>query len=362
MPDIFVIGLNHKTAPVALRERLAFAPASLPGMLAQLRAVAQLEECLVLSTCNRVEIYGAVPALNGSVARVQEFLRRHSGVDGLEPHLYVLQQPQSIEHLFAVASGLESMVLGEGEILGQVKQAYETARAAGTTGRTFNVLFQKALNAAKEVRTLTGIGRGSLSVGSTAVALARKIFGDLSRHQVLMVGAGKMSRQVLASLTAQGARELLIANRTVERARELTASCNGTALSLDALAWGLQRADIVISSTAAPQPVVTSELVRRVMGLRHQRPLFMIDIAVPRDVEPSAGHLPNVFLYDIDDLAGVMRASLASRTREVDAGRAIVTRKSRLFLEWLESRDNAAPGNQSEPLGARADSDRSAMA
>ena len=356
-PDIFVVGLNHKTAPVSLRERLAFAPTSLPETLGQLRAAARLEECLVLSTCNRVEIYGVVESVNGSVARVQDFLRRHSGMDGLESHLYILRQPQSIEHLFAVASGLDSMVLGEGEILGQVKQAYEAARAAGTTGRTFNVLFQKALNAAKEVRTSTGIGRGSMSVGSIAVALARKIFGDLSRHQVLMVGAGKMSRQALASLAAQGAHELLIANRTVERAQELSAECAGTALPLDELAWGLQRADIVISSTAAPQPVITTELARRVMALRHQRPLFLIDIAVPRDVEPSVGQLPNVFLYDIDDLASVMHSSLASRTREVDAGRAIVARKSRLFLEWLEKGAHADDtlGHAGQPAGAGAD-------
>ena len=362
MADIFVVGLNHKTAPVALRERLAVTPSHLAQTLVELRAAAQLSDVLLLSTCNRVEVYGAESSRNGGVALVREFLRRRGGLDGLEPHLYVLESPQSIEHLFAVAGGLDSMVLGEGEILAQVKQAYAAARAAGTAGRTFNALFQKAFNAAKEVRATTGIGRGCVSVGSVAVDLSQKIFGSLDGRLVLVVGAGEMSRQALAMLTARGARELMIANRTVTHAETLADAYAGSAWSLDGLSEPMTRADIIITSTAAPHTIIGIDLVRRVMALRRQRPLFLIDIAVPRDVEPAVGRLGNVFLYDIDDVGSFIRSSLAKRHREVADAQRIVERKARLCIDRLnrEHRGDVTTGHTREPAGAGADGARSA--
>ena len=333
---VVLVGLNHRSAPVELRERLAFRGDQLPEALARLRGELGLQEAAILSTCNRVEIYATVFELDGTIRRLQQFLSDHGRMTltGLADRLYSYTEPMSIRHLFAVTSGLDSMVLGEGEILHQVKRAYELAKQYGATGKVFNVLFQRALNTAKAVRTRTAIGRGGTSVGTIGVELSQKIFGSLTGATVLLIGAGKIGELTLKRLSARGVRAVRVMNRSVERAADLAAAYGVSACSLDALPGELLEADIVISSTSAPSFLLTQREVAEAMRLRHQRPLCVVDLGVPRNVEPHVGELENVYLFDIDDLQGLVDHHHEERQEASRQAQAIVDQKLSHFLSW----------------------------
>jgi glutamyl-tRNA reductase len=333
---IVLVGLNHKSAPVELRERLAFQKEQLPQAFSRLRAEEGLTEAAILSTCNRVEIYAAVATLDGARNRLQRFLSEHGAIelDGLAPRLYSCHEPQSVRHLFSVASGLDSMILGEGEILCQVKHAYEWAREGGATGKVLNAMFQRALNAAKAVRSQTAIGRGCASIGSVAVELAAKIFGRLRGATVLLIGAGKVGELTLKRLAERGVRELRVMNRSAERAAALAAAHGARAAAWDELPAQLWEADVVISSTAAPACILRRDHVALAMRERRQRPLCLVDLGVPRNIEASAGDLENVYLFNVDDLQGLVDHSYRERLKALEESQAIIDRKVTRFLEW----------------------------
>ena len=352
---IVLVGVNYRLAPIELRERLAFNAEELSDVLTNLRQDVGLQEALVLSTCNRVEIYAAVPELDSGVDRLRRFLGDHGGVNPAElaQRAYCHAEPASIRHLFSVASGLDSMVLGEAEILYQVKHAYEFARHHGATGKVFNALFQRALNTAKAVRTHTGIGRGSTSVGTVAVELAEKIFGRLNSAVVLLIGAGKIGELALKRLTDRGVRDVRIMNRSLERAMELTGQHGGTPLPMGRLESQLVDADIVITSTSAASYLLSRADVELAMRRRRLRPLCLVDLGVPRNIEPSAGGLDGAYRFDIDDLQGVVAHAHKEREQAVSASRAIIDQKVDRFLTWWRDEAKACEPFESEPAAAR---------
>lgn len=336
---IVVVGLSHQTAPLAVREALAIPEAKMAEALERLREESGLTEAMILSTCNRVEVYGRAPeSVAGPVA---EFLARFHDrrLEDLESHLYRLEGEAAVRHAFRVAASLDSMVLGEPQILGQVKRAYEAAEAAGALGSVLNTLRNRSFAAAKRARTETAIGRNAVSVSHVAVELARKIFGDLSERSVLLVGAGKMSEVAARQMVRDGARAAVLGGRTLERAEQLAAALGGRAAPLEALRSEMSRVDVVISGTGAPGLVVRREDVEAAQAARRHRPLFLIDIAVPRDIEPEAGKVKGVFLYDLDDLRSVAEANLRERRKEAAAAQAILDHEIRAFLQWRESLD-----------------------
>lgn len=335
--NLIVIGLNHRSAPVEVRERTAFARGTLGESVRMLRKAAALQEAVILSTCNRVEIYGLVSDPNGTGSTVRRFLHEyHKLSESIEPHLYELRDVDCVRHLFEVACGLDSMVVGETEILHQVKEAYHEAYEAGATGKALNRLFQKALAAAKHIRTTTAITRGSTSVGSVAVDLAEKIFRDLSDRTVMVIGTGEMSEATARALRNRGAGSILVCSRTHERAHALADQLGGRAISYEQWPAEFGAVDIVISSTAAPHPIVTREKLLPLMKLRRQRPLFLIDIAVPRDIERACGDLEDVYLYDIDDLQQIAQQNIAAREREIAACRELIAEHEARFSGWFE--------------------------
>jgi glutamyl-tRNA reductase len=335
---IVVVGMNYRSAPLELRERLAFRPEQIPSVLGRLRQDVGLSEAAILSTCNRVEIYAGAPQLDGTVDRLHAFLGRHGGIEpaGFSSSLYSLVEPHSVRHLFSVASGLDSMVLGEAEILRQVKDAYEAARAAGTTGKALNGLFQRAMNTAKSVRSQTGIGHGSTSVGSVAVQLSEKIFGGLSNATVVLIGAGKIGELTLKRLAERGAGRLRILSRTAERAEELALGRGAEALGYGAIDAQLLDADIIITSTIAPGYLLDRARLSDAMRARHQRPLCVVDLGVPRNVEPSAGSLENVYLFNVDDLQELLAHQQHERQRAVGASEQIIDQKVHHFIDWWQ--------------------------
>jgi glutamyl-tRNA reductase len=340
---IVVVGVSHRTAPVAVREALAFPRDGLAEALVRLKAEAGALEGMILSTCNRVEIYAREQDAAG-VAGLEAFLCRYHEreVAELQPHLYRLSDADAIRHAFRVAASLESMVIGEPQILGQVKEAYQAAEEAGTLGASLNALRNRSLGAAKRVRTETGIGRNAVSVSYVAVELARKIFGELKDKNVLLVGAGKMSTLAAKHLVRSGGRATVLGGRTFEKANELAEALGGRAAPFEALRDELGRADIVISGTGAPGIVIHEadvEIARAARRGRHARPLFLIDIAVPRDIDPAVGKLGGVFLYDVDDLKAVAEANLRGRLKEAAAAEALVDREVREFLDWQKARE-----------------------
>jgi glutamyl-tRNA reductase len=334
---IVVVGLNHETAPLAVREAMAFSKERLPEALARLRQEASLAEAMILSTCNRVEVYGI--AENPSLDAVAEFLARfHSKPpEQLAGHLYRLEGEQAVRHAFRVAASLDSMVLGEPQILGQVKEAYDTAERAGSLGAVLNGLRTRSVAAARRARRETAIGRNAVSLSHVAVELASKIFGDLHGRSVLLVGAGKMSELAARQMVRRGARASVLGGRRFEKAEQLAASLGGRAAPFEALPSELSRADVVISGTGAPGIVVQREDVEAAQEARHGRPLFLIDIAVPRDIAEGAGRVPGVFLYDIDDLQKVAAANLRERKKEAVAAETIVEHEVAEFLDWRRS-------------------------
>jgi glutamyl-tRNA reductase len=323
---LLVTGVSHKTAPVEVRERLAFSQEALPDALAGLKLCEGVTEALILSTCNRVEITVTTDDSADPQALVDAFLAERKSVDprAIAPHLYHVEGRDAVHHLFRVASSLDSMVVGEPQILGQLKAAYCAAKTAGTVVGWLEALLARAFRVAKRVRSETGIGQMAVSVSYAAVELARKIFGSLSGRTIMIVGAGKMSELAAHHLRRSGASHVFVTNRTHERAVEMAALFQGTPVEYARFAGMLPEVDIVIASSGAPDYVLRKEDLQRAIAARRNRPMFVIDIAVPRNVEPSVNQLDNVFLYDIDDLQEVVNANLRERMKEAERAERLV--------------------------------------
>jgi glutamyl-tRNA reductase len=353
---LFVAGLSYKTAPVELREKLAVHPSRLRCHGCRLKLGGNLAEVVLLSTCNRVEVYGVTPEVNGNVHRLFQHLV--TGGTDFAPHLYIKEGAEAVQHLFAVTSGLDSMVIGETEITGQVKQAYLAAQEAKLTGRVTNRLFQTALQTAKEIRTQTGIGRGATSVGSVAVELAERIFDhDLSEKTVMIIGAGKMGEACVRHLAKKGAHSILVSNRSYDRALNLATEFGGHAVRFDDCLSAMAEADIVVSSTGSPQTILHRDEVASVMHSRRNRPLFLIDIAVPRDIAAEVEQLDNVYLYNVDHLEAIVRENVRQREQELAHCQLILSERTAAlmarFAPTPERKYN--PGLPSQPgwgLGA----------
>lgn len=336
---ILAVGLNHKTAPVEIRERIAFGPDILVGALRSLTDHRQIDEGLILSTCNRTEIYCTVDSEGSDL--VANWLGRFHGLDQerIEPYLYSRLDGDAVAHLLRVSSGLDSMVLGEPQILGQVKTAFQAASDSGATGKLLGRLFQHAFAVAKQIRTDTAIGNSPVSVAFAAVSLARQIFSDLSDQTALLVGAGETIELAARHLHQHGVGRIIVANRTVERAHALSMEVDGYAIALTELANHLPEADILIASTASPLPVLGKGTVERALKKRKHRPIFMVDIAVPRDIEPEVGELSDIYLYTVDDLKGVVEEGMRSRREAAEQAEEIVDFHTGEFLDWLRSLD-----------------------
>ncbi|HWX22562.1 MAG TPA: glutamyl-tRNA reductase [Candidatus Binatia bacterium] len=348
---IFVAGLSYKTAPVELREKLAVRPARLRCHGCRLKLAGNLSELVVLSTCNRVEVYGVTPHVNGNIQRLFEQL---SGSDfDFTPYLYVKEGAEAIQHLFGVTGGLDSMVIGETEITGQVKQAYQTAQEARMTGKVTNRLFQTALATAKEIRTQTGIGRGAASVGSVAVELAERIFDrDLSSKTVMIVGAGKMGEACVRHLAKKSARAVLVANRSFEKAQNLAGEFGGRAVEFEELLPALGEADIVVTSTGCPHTILSREDLATLMPARQNRPLFLIDIAVPRDIDADVQQINNVFLYNVDHLESIIRENVRLRESELVRCRTIIAERTAALMARFAPAPAPARETATRPHGS----------
>ncbi|QIK37183.1 glutamyl-tRNA reductase [Caldichromatium japonicum] len=338
---LLVLGLNHKTAPVDVRERLAFGPDIIAGALRDLLNCEEVREGVILSTCNRTELYCTIE--DGAEERVRRWLSGFHGIEHerIEPFLYAHADRAAVTHLLRVASGLDSLVLGEPQILGQVKTAYQTACDCGVTGKLLGRLFQHTFSVAKIVRTETAIGSSPVSVAFAAVSLARQIFSDLSEQTALLIGAGETIELAARHLHHNGIGRIIVANRTIERAHDLAVQFNGYAIALTEIGNHLPEADIVIASTASPLPVLGKGTVERALKKRKHRPIFMVDIAVPRDIEPEVGELPDVYLYTVDDLQGVIDESLRSRQAAAVQAEEIIDFHTGEFMAWLRSLDAA---------------------
>jgi glutamyl-tRNA reductase len=334
---IRVVGVNHRTAPIELRERLAISPESLAEATRRLLGTPGVSEGMIVSTCNRVEL---VTCHEQSAPDAMEFLRSYFSLDAelLQPHLYRYEDRDAVRHLFRVASSLDSMVLGEPQILGQVKDAYSTARSVGAVQTSLERLMQTTFTVAKRVRTETQIGTSSVSVASVAVDLAKKIFGSLEGKSVMLVGAGKMGELAARHLMQQGAGSILITNRTYERAIPLAQSFRGRAVRFEDLYSVADQADILITSTGSPQPIFRREQVQQFLQRRRNRPMFYIDIAVPRDVAPEVNKLEGAFVYDIDDLQSVAASHLNERSREARDAEAIVQAEVERYASGQQTR------------------------
>jgi glutamyl-tRNA reductase len=336
---LLAFGLNHHTAPVDIREKAAFAPERLADALRDATRQGGAGEVAILSTCNRTEVYCGVDG-DDSRQVVEWFCGfHHLNSRDVTPYLYRHPDQEAVKHAFRVAAGLDSMILGEPQILGQMKDAFSTAHKAGTTGKLLNRLFQQTFAVAKQVRTDTAIGASAVSVASAAVALARQIFTNLDEQNVLLIGAGDMIELCARHLHEQQVRHMIVANRTVERAQLLAQEFGAEAISLAELPARLPEADIVISSTASPLPILGKGAVESALKMRRHRPMFLVDIAVPRDIEPEVAELDDVYLYTIDDLKGVVQENLESRQAAArEAERIIDTRVSE-FMRWVRSLD-----------------------
>ncbi|MDI3259097.1 MAG: glutamyl-tRNA reductase [Sinobacteraceae bacterium] len=340
--SLLVLGLSHRTAPLPVRERLAFTEAELPAALTRLRALPGVAEAALLSTCNRTELLAvAQPEDEG---RLVEWWRRERGVPAgtIEPHLFVLRDQGGVLHGLRVACGLDSMVLGEPQILGQMKQAYAQARDAGSLGPILSRLFQHCFAVAKLVRSRTQIGAHPVSVAYAAVQLAQHIFADLGSQTALLIGAGETVQLLARHLKTRGIGRVIVANRSLERAQALAATLHGYAIGLDDLGLHLPEADLVISGTASRGYVLGRERVAAALSRRRRKPMLMIDLAVPRDLDPAIGRLEDVYLYSLDDLRAVIAENLKVRGAAAEQAEALVEDYAREFERWLESRDAGA--------------------
>lgn len=334
---VLSLGLNHTTAPIAVRERAAVAADHLEDALANIRRRAEIEEATILSTCNRTEVYCHLPDNKMNV--VSDWLCDFHELNREEvsPYLYALSGQRAVKHAFRVASGLDSMVLGEPQILGQMKTAFAMAHKNGNTGKVLNRLFQTTFSVAKEVRSSTSIGSNAVSVAYAAVALAKQIFSDISQQTVLLVGAGETMELACRHLYGQGVRKIIVANRTVARAEELAKEFNAQAISLHELPTRLADADMVFSSTGSTLPILGKGAIESALKARKNKPVFIIDLAIPRDVEPQVADLKNTFLYTIDDLLQVVNENVASRQHAAIEAEKIVEDQTLQFMHWYNN-------------------------
>jgi glutamyl-tRNA reductase len=332
-----VIGINYKTAPVEIRERLSFNEADLAEAIKKLNTKKSILENIILSTCNRTEIYAVVDQLHTGRYYIKEFLSEWFGIEQKEfsPFLFVYEDDGAVDHLFNVTCGLNSMVLGETQILGQVRTSFMLAQEVGTTGTVFNQLFKQAITVAKRAHSETDIGANAVSVSYAAVELAKKIFGSLANKHVLIFGAGKMGELAAQNLHGNGVKKVTVINRTYEKAQDLADRFSGKARTLAELEKSLAEADILISSTGAKDFVISKEMMVKVEKKRKGKPLFMVDIAVPRDLDPRIAELENVFLYDIDDLEGIVEANLQERKKAAEKIMLMIEKEIVEFKQWL---------------------------
>ncbi|MFP5382058.1 MAG: glutamyl-tRNA reductase [Gammaproteobacteria bacterium] len=335
--QLLTLGVNHHTAPLAIRERVAFGPDKLVEALHDLTGSHRASEVAILSTCNRTELYVNTP----SPEAVSEWLADFHKIEQRElaPYLYALPREKAAQHAFRVAAGLDSMVLGETQILGQMKQAVATAEEAGTLGLLLHKLFQRTFSVAKEVRTSTEIGANSVSMAAAAVRLAERIFPGIDRQACLFIGAGEMIELCVAHFAARHPRRMTVANRTVERARPLAERFNAGTLPLTALPDELPEYDIIITSTASPLPILGKGMLERAIKQRRHRPIFIVDLAVPRDVEAEVADMDDVFLYSVDDLGQVVREGMDNRVAQVEQAEAIIENSVESFVHWMEGRE-----------------------
>jgi glutamyl-tRNA reductase len=341
--SIVLVGVNHKTAPVEVRERLAFTDEACAESLHALVDGERIGEGLIVSTCNRVEVLASTVGLEGSAgaAHIGDFLSRTRGVpaDFFRQHLYTHLDDDAVRHVFRVASSLDSMVVGEPQVIGQVRHSYSLAVDAGTAGRVLHKLVHHALHVAKRVRNETGIAASAVSISYTAVELGKKIFGTLKGATVMLVGAGEMAELAAQHLSNAGASRIIVANRTLETAQTLAAKFSGEAIDFTALPARLAEADVIICSTAASDYVITREMARAALETRRKRPAFFIDISVPRNVDPAVGEIGNLFVFDIDDLESVIASNIREREREAERAELIVESEVMQFQQALRQLD-----------------------
>jgi glutamyl-tRNA reductase len=339
--SLLALGLNHHTAPLAVRERVVFHVERLQEALVELKG-GLAREAAILSTCNRTELYVEVEMRGSKPDALADWLAQyhHLGAGDLQQYLYTLPDEQAVRHAFRDASGLDSMVLGEPQILGQMKEAARVAESAGTLGSILHRLFQRSFAVAKEVRSTTSIGAASVSMAAAAVKLAARIFPSLKDQSVLFIGAGEMIELAATHFAAQAPARIAVANRTVERAQRLAARFNAEAIELRSLAEHLHEFDIVVSCTASSLPILGKGLVERALRARRRRPIFMVDLAVPRDIEQEAAELDDVYLYTIDDLGEIVAANLDSRRSAVVQAEAIIETQVGQFMHWMQARDS----------------------
>jgi glutamyl-tRNA reductase len=339
--SLVVVGINHRTAPVEVRERVVFEPARIPDALQQLRGLSDVHESVIVSTCNRTELYCVTDSVDPT--QLGDWLQRYHGLGTpLYSSLYHHDEQKAVAHAFSVASGLDSMVLGEPQILGQLKDAYRVAQEAGTTGPVLNRLFQSAFSVAKRVRTETKIGANAVSVASAAVAMARTVFASFENRTALLVGAGETIALAARHLYADGLRRMIIANRSIDRARELATEFHGFAIGLDDIPNHLKEADIVVASTAAPHSIITRHMTEQALRARKRRPMFMVDIAVPRDIDADVAELEDVYLFTVDDLQSVVNENLEGRRQAAREANELIEAEVERFAHSLRTRD-AAP-------------------
>lgn len=336
---ILTVGLNHKSAPVEVRERLSFPADSQPEALAKLTSYPAIKGCAIVSTCNRTEVYAVSTDVEAGISTVKEFLCRYGELNEgqVYEYLYVHTLYESVRHLFRVAAGLDSMVLGETQILGQVAEAYQIACENSATNKVINALFQNAISVGKRVRTETGIDRQAVSISYAAVELAKQIFDSLENKAILVLGAGEMSELTARHLVANGVSKVIVANRSLERAEALAGQFGGSAIAFDEAFAAMSGVDIIITATGARNFIINPEQVEQVMSKRDGSTVFMIDISVPRNINPSVKNIPNVVLYDIDDLQGVVDRNLAERQKAAVECEKIIAEEMKAFLKWHNS-------------------------
>ena len=339
--NLILVGVNHKTTPVEIREKLAFTKGKIEESVDRLFNFPDIIEHTILSTCNRVEIYARANCQDSAIKAIKQFICDYHEVSPveLEDYFYSYRNEEAVEHLFRVSSSLDSMILGEAQILGQVKDAYSLAKDLRSTGLVLNQLFEKAFSIAKKVREETGIAERSVSISSAAVELAQKIFDDLENRTVMLVGTGEMAELAAKHLISYGVKTVYVTSRTYDRAANLARTLNGSALDFEAFKNELHRADIVITSTSAPNFIIKKEIVEKAIHERKNKPIFFIDIAVPRDIEPDVNDLENVYLYDIDDLHVVVSANIKEREKEAENAMNFISQEVTKFNNWVGALD-----------------------
>jgi glutamyl-tRNA reductase len=337
--NIVIVGLNHNTAPIEIREKIAFDGQKLGQAIEVLKGIPVIKENIILSTCNRVEIYANTVDTDEGVEGIKNFIADFHGVSReiLDKSLYVYTGKKAIRHVFRVASSLDSMVVGEPQILGQLKDAFEFALKKKSTSVLLNNLMKKSISVAKRIRTETKIGENAVSISFAAVELAKKIFEDLSAKSFMLIGAGEMAELAARHLISNGVKDVLVTNRTFERAEELAREFNGRAVEFDVFMQELIHTDIVICSTGAPHYIILKEQMQKIMRQRKNKPVFIIDISVPRNIDPKINDIDNIYLYDIDDLQGVVNTNIQERSREAEKAERIIGEEVESFLRWYNS-------------------------